>query len=135
MKISVITVNLNNRFGLEQTIKSVIAQNLDTLEHIVIDGKSTDGSLDVLKAYSNVKTFWLSEKDTGIYNAMNKGINIATGDYVLFLNSGDTFSGDTIIKQAITLINNEDLIYGNIIYNDLNKSWVKTFPASSCYLH
>lgn len=89
-KLSIITVNLNDYKGLEKTLKSVWEnQSFSDFEHIVIDGASTDGSVDVIKRYANKLAYWVSEPDSGIYNAMNKGILKAKGDYLLFLNGRD----------------------------------------------
>lgn len=98
-KISIITVNRNNAEGLERTIKSVIKQTYTNYEFIIIDGASTDNSVDIIKQYSSYTTFWISEKDTGIFNAMNKGISRSTGDYCYFLNSADIFANDNVLKD------------------------------------
>ena len=90
-QITVITINYNNRDGLRKTIDSVVNQTHNDYEYIIIDGGSTDGSLDVIKLYSNRIDYWKSEPDRGIYNAMNKGIDVARGEYCIFLNSGDYF--------------------------------------------
>jgi len=89
MHLSIITINKNNTIGLEKTIQSVITQTFKDFEYIVIDGNSTDESVEIIKKHCNGINYWISEADTGIYNAMNKGIKKATGDYLLFLNSGD----------------------------------------------
>lgn len=89
MKLSIITINYNNREGLRKTIESVVAQTTREFEYIVIDGGSTDGSVDVIKEFSDYIDYWVSEPDKGIYNAMNKGVKVAHGDYCQFLNSGD----------------------------------------------
>ena len=89
MKLSIITINLNNREGLQKTIESVLKQAFKDFEYIVIDGGSTDGSRELIERYSDRFSYWVSEPDSGVYNAMNKGIRKAKGDYVLFLNSGD----------------------------------------------
>ncbi|MDR2910496.1 MAG: glycosyltransferase [Bacteroidales bacterium] len=89
MKLSIITINLNNVAGLQKTIESVVKQTFTDYEYIVIDGGSTDGSADIIKQHANKITYWVSEPDKGIYNAMNKGIRVAKGEYCLFLNSGD----------------------------------------------
>lgn len=98
-KISVITVNYNNRNGLEKTIRSVALQTYPNIEYIVIDGGSEDGSAEAI--YDNAKniTYYCSEKDNGTYDAMNKGIHKATGDYVLFLNSGDMFCNKDVLQN------------------------------------
>jgi len=84
VKISVITVVLNGVTTIEQTIRSVLTQDYANLEYIIIDGGSTDGTLDIVKKYDSSLSFWVSEKDRGIYSAMNKGLQHATGEYVAF---------------------------------------------------
>jgi glycosyltransferase involved in cell wall biosynthesis len=114
MKLSVITVNLNNKAGLKNTIKSVIAQKYTDYEYIIIDGGSTDGSVDVIREYAGKIRYWVSEPDKGIYNAMNKGILQARGEYLQFLNSGDwLFDKNTycsVFDQAVKT----DIFYGNV---------------------
>lgn len=88
-KLSIITVNLNNAEGLYKTIESVVNQTFTDYEYIIIDGGSTDGSINVIKKYIDKITYWISEPDSGIYYAMNKGIQVANGEYIYFLNSGD----------------------------------------------
>ena len=112
MKLSIITINFNNASGLKQTLDSVAAQTYRNFEHIIVDGASTDGSVDVIRVYestlasslspfaSNLK--WISEKDTGIYNAMNKGIKMATGEYLLFLNSGDYLINENVLENVFS---------------------------------
>ena len=120
MKISVITINLNNRVGLINTIESVINQSFfDKVEYIIIDGGSTDGSRTVIEKYRNKLSYWVSEKDGGIYNAMNKAIDAATGDYTIFLNSGDYFhSRDAIGKMYGYL--DSDIVYGDLCIHQGN---------------
>ena len=113
MKLSIITINLNNKTGLEKTIQSVIGQTYREFEYIVIDGGSNDGSVDIIKKYEEKVTSWVSEKDNGIYNAMNKGILKANGEYCLFINSGDTFIKPTVLDEMLSYINGEDILYGN----------------------
>lgn len=98
-KISIITVNRNNASGLEKTIKSVLAQTYHFYEFFIIDGASTDNSIDIIKKYADKITYWVSEKDTGIFNAMNKGIIKSSGDYCYFLNSGDAFVSEYVLKH------------------------------------
>ena len=113
MTISVITINLNNRDGLRRTIQSVINQTrFDLVEYIIIDGGSTDGSVDVIREFQDSISKWVSEKDNGIYNAMNKGIDMISGDYALFLNSGDYFFSHQIIEQVIDKLDS-DIVYGD----------------------
>ena len=91
--ISIITINYNNKSGLSRTIESVINQTYSNIQYIIIDGASTDGSKKIIKKYEHHISYWISEPDSGIYNAMNKGVDKAVGDYLLFLNSGDYLHG------------------------------------------
>ncbi len=100
MKLSIITINLNNKEGLEKTIKSVVSQTFKDYEFIIIDGISTDGSVDLIKEYSDKITYWVSEKDNGIYNAQNKGLKQAKGEYLYFLNSGDALYESTTLEKV-----------------------------------
>ncbi len=127
VKISVITVNLNNRAGLERTIASVRSQSLPA-EFIVVDGGSTDGSTDLIKQASPDK--WVSEKDKGIYDAMNKGIDLSTGDYLLFLNSGDTFFSKEVIAGFSKAATGRKIIYGNSEIIDKGKRSLLVPPSS-----
>lgn len=114
MKLSIITVNLNNKSGLQKTIDSVISQTYKDFEWIIIDGGSTDGSKELIEQYSQYITYWISEPDKGIYNAMNKGIISANSEYLLFLNSGDWLINTNIIEQAFPFMNNADFVYGSL---------------------
>ncbi|MGM9692686.1 MAG: glycosyltransferase family 2 protein [Alloprevotella sp.] len=127
MKISVITINYNNRDGLDRTIQSVLSQSARDYEYIVIDGASTDGSIDVIKHYAGRIDKWVSEPDTGIYNAMNKGIARAEGDYCLFMNSGDTFHGADILLRVIPLLQGGDFYSGDLCFM-FKKPQVKRAP-------
>jgi glycosyltransferase involved in cell wall biosynthesis len=115
MKLSIITINYNNQFGLEKTIKSVIGQTFDDYEYIIIDGGSTDGSVDVIKNYASKINYWVSEKDNGIYHAMNKGIKVATGDYCLFMNSSDVIYRPDTLEEVFRQNICEDVVYGNLV--------------------
>jgi len=121
MKLSIITINLNNVEGLRKTIESVISQTFIDFEYILIDGGSTDGSVDIIKEYADKITYWVSEPDKGIYNAMNKGIRQATRDYCLFLNSGDGLLHENVLKELSAILFDEDIVYGNVILH-LNKN-------------
>lgn len=116
MKLSIITINLNNASGLQKTIGSVVSQTFTDFEYIVIDGGSTDGSVDVIREYSDKITFWVSERDKGIYNAMNKGIEKANGEYCLFLNSGDWLVDDNVVYDFIDAAFKEAFVAGNMIF-------------------
>lgn len=110
--VSVITIVYNNVRDIEYTIKSVLEQTYKNIEYIIVDGASTDGTLDVIKTYKDRISKVISEKDNGIYDAMNKGLMAATGDYVLFLNSGDELFDLNTIQQIVEKGNNADIIYG-----------------------
>lgn len=122
MFLSIITINRNNAEGLKKTLESVASQTCRDFEHIIIDGASTDGSVDVIKEYvaspsgKNV-SYWISEPDSGIYNAMNKGIRKASGDYIALLNSGDWYEPDTCrIISEIAVKSQNDVYYGLLRY-------------------
>jgi glycosyltransferase involved in cell wall biosynthesis len=157
LKLSIITINLNNASGLLKTIESVISQTSHDFEYIIIDGGSNDGSVEFIKSYTSIPpgiykakdkveeninaetfasspiytttqitlcslalspvpiTYWVSEPDSGIYNAMNKGIRIAKGKYCQFLNSGDWLANSTITEQMLASIPNCSVYYGNMI--------------------
>lgn len=118
MKNSIITINFNNKAGLQKTIDSVITQTFKDYEWIIIDGGSTDGSKELIEKYANHITYWVSEPDKGIYNAMNKGILQAKGEYFLFLNSGDCLYDIFTLERFNQRENTEDVIYGNAIVVD-----------------
>lgn len=100
LKLSIITINLNNIDGLQKTMQSVVSQTFQDMEWIVIDGASNDGSRELIEKNTDRISHWISEKDDGIYQAMNKGIRLAKGEYLLFLNSGDFLTENTIIEQV-----------------------------------
>lgn len=111
-KVSIITVVYNNVRGIEYTIRSVMKQTYAELEYIIVDGLSTDGTLDVIDRYREEISILISEKDGGIYDAMNKGLAAATGDYVLFLNSGDELYEDMTLEKVFSSAENADIYYG-----------------------
>ena len=111
--ISIVTINLNNKNGLRKTIESVVNQTyFDKIEYIIIDGGSTDGSVDVIKEYEDKISYWVSEPDSGIFNAMNKGVDVSNGEYSLYLNSGDYFNSYDIIEKVYDELD-KDIVYGN----------------------
>ena len=115
---SVITVTYNAEKTLERTIKSVQEQTYAHIEHIIVDGKSNDGTVDLIKQYQNEKTHWRSEKDSGIYDAMNKATEMAKGEYICYLNAGDAFYEKETIEKIITAAQNNDLpdiLYGETV--------------------
>lgn len=128
-KLSIITVNYNNFRGLQKTVESVVSQTWQEFDYIVIDGGSTDGSATYLESQKDKITYWVSEPDTGIYNAMNKGIAKATGEYLLFLNSGDHFYTTTILAESHSHLKDFDLIYFDIIHVSKTFSKVVTYPS------
>ena len=128
MKLSIITINLNNAQGLRKTIESVVSQTFTNFEYIVIDGNSTDGSVDIIKQYADKITYWISEPDTGIYNAMNKGILKAQGEYCLFLNSGDSLVDNSVLEKVFAIPFFEDIVYGNVNLIGENIRIAKKYP-------
>ena len=112
MKLSIITINLNNKVGLQKTIDSVIAQTYKNFEWIIIDGGSTDGSKELIEKNAKFISYWVSELDKGIFHAMNKGIRISHGDYLLFLNSGDFLYSPSVLLSAVVQLQGADLYIG-----------------------
>ncbi len=112
---SIITINFNNADGLQQTMESVFAQSLTDYEYIIIDGGSTDESVDKILANKDRFAYYVSEKDAGIYDAMNKGIAVAKGDYCLFLNSGDYFYNAQVLEYVLSTNPTTDIVYGDIM--------------------
>lgn len=118
MKISIITINYNNYLGLKKTMQSVFDQSWKDYEYIIIDGGSTDGSKELIELNSNKINTWLCEPDNGIYQAMNKGIELAKGDYLLFLNSGDKLFDNDILNQIKDNSAEFDILYGDLMFSD-----------------
>ncbi|TDE14843.1 glycosyltransferase family 2 protein [Dyadobacter psychrotolerans] len=114
MKLTIITVNLNNRDGLKKTITSVLGQSFQDFEYIIVDGGSTDGSVEVIKEQQTGCCRWVSEADKGIYHAMNKGIKMANSEYLLFLNSGDFLLDQHTLSQAAGQLDGVEIVYGNL---------------------
>lgn len=126
LSLSIITINLNNLQGLKKTLDSVLTQSVKFFEHIIIDGGSIDGSYDAIKQYSNSAPYsviWISEKDNGIYNAMNKGIKMANGEYIQILNSGDCLANEAVVEKLLKELKSQNkgklesiaILYGNMI--------------------
>jgi glycosyltransferase involved in cell wall biosynthesis len=120
MKLSIITINWNNAVGLEKTMRSVAAQTFKEFEYIVIDGASTDGSVEVIKSleseFAHLK--WVSEPDAGIYNAMNKGLRMASGEYIQILNSADCLAGPEVTERMLEEVEKQgcpSILYGNMV--------------------
>lgn len=128
LKVSIITVVFNNIQGIEKTILSVLSQKNKEWEYIVIDGNSTDGTVDIIKKYAHKIDYWISEPDKGIYEAMNKGIRKASGKYVMFLNSGDDFADDDTVNKILNSAEDYDIVYNDLNIVMKNKSFIKKYP-------
>lgn len=115
-KLSIITINKDNKEGLQKTILSILNQDYKNFEYIIIDGGSDDGSKEVIEKYSDRITYYISEPDKGIYNAMNKGILKANGNYLLFINSGDWLAGDDVLSRVFSINRTSDILYGHFNY-------------------
>lgn len=128
-KISVITVNYNDSAGLAKTIASVTGQVFKNFEFLIIDGGSTDGSKELIEAHQDKIDYWVSEKDSGIFNAMNKGIRAAKGEFVIFMNGGDCFYDNSVLENiAHDLTAAYDIYYGNNYKVTPSSSRLKTYP-------
>lgn len=130
--ISVITICKNEEATIERTIRSVGRQSFPHIEHVIIDGQSTDGTLDVIKRYEQCRL--ISEPDAGIYDAMNKGVQAAEGDFLLFINAGDYLIHDRVLEKCVSLISTApetiDIFFGNIFfYNAIDGSGWMWRPA------
>lgn len=123
MKISIITATWNSASTISDTVVSILNQTYQNFEHIIVDGESTDNTLDIVRSYEpqyKGRLKYISEKDKGIYDAMNKGIQMATGDVIGILNSDDFYSSSDILKEIIDNIDDVDAIYGDVHYVDRN---------------
>ncbi|NGP75942.1 glycosyltransferase [Balneolaceae bacterium YR4-1] len=129
-KLSIITINLNNVDGLKKTIESVLNQTFSDFEYIIIDGASEDGSLETIKQFSDRISYWVSEPDKGIYNAMNKGIKKAKGEYIIFMNSGDYFNNSKILERIFSIERKADFIIGEIEMFMENKNLKTNTPQN-----
>lgn len=120
-RVTVITVCYNSALLIAKTIQSVLAQQYEHLEYIIVDGGSTDGTTEIIRRYESHITRWTSKPDQGIYDAMNKGVAIATGEWCIFLNAGDTFASDNILNRVFRTQHEADVIYGAVIKNGVVK--------------
>ena len=122
MILSIITINRNNAKGLEKTIQSVVNQSTKEFEYVVVDGASSDESVDVIKKYaSQHQIVWVSERDNGIYNGMNKGIRMSSGEYIMILNSGDCLADNQVVERLLESIKTDN--YPSIYYGNIIKIW------------
>lgn len=124
MKVSIITVCFNSAETIEDTIKSVLSQDYKDIEYIVVDGGSTDATLEILTKYQSQISKCISEPDDGIYGAMNKGIRLSTGDIVATLNGDDVYADESIVGQMVGFVQNNglDAMYGDLVYINPNNS-------------
>lgn len=123
--VSIITVCYNSVETIEKTVNSVLHQTYPNIEYIIVDGGSTDGTVDVISRYSDKITYWISEPDKGIYDAMNKGLLKATGKWVNFLNSGDWYCSNNVISKISPFLNDEsDIVYGDVYFVQTNYMFI-----------
>lgn len=134
-KLSIITINYNNANGLEKTMNSVIDQTWVDYEFIIIDGGSSDASIDLIKKNAEKITYWCSEKDNGIYDAQNKGIDIAKGDYCLFLNSGDHLFNNAVLQKVFSNNLTADIIGCDMVFDYGTKQIEKQQPNSISFFY
>ena len=136
MKISIITVVYNNKDTIANAIDSVLSQTFKNIEYIIVDGKSTDGTLEIINQYGSNINKIVSEKDDGIYDAMNKGLKLATGDVIGILNSDDIYANNNILNEVIIHFSNDldlDILYGDLVYvkNDNINKIVRTWTSKA----
>lgn len=127
--ITIITINLNNLHGLRKTVESVFLQDYTNIEYLIIDGASKDGSVNFIESNKHKFDYWVSESDDGIYDAMNKGIIQAKGEYLLFLNSGDILYSSDAISKLIGDNIFEDLVYGKLGVYKNSSLEIIAFPS------
>lgn len=142
-KITIVTITYNSERYLEQTITSVIEQTYTNREYIIVDGGSTDGTLDIIKKYESEIDNWISEPDNGIADAMNKGIDLATGDYILFLHSDDYLVNSSVLERASEYLGDRfDIFFFQVLHDiteqdqvSSNRSlgWLTNFKMGSCH--
>jgi glycosyltransferase involved in cell wall biosynthesis len=126
--ITVVTVVRNGEKTLEETILSVINQTYQNVEYIIVDGTSTDGTLDIIRKYEERIDYWMSEPDAGIYDAMNKSLELAHGEWILFMGSDDVFYSNTVLNVCCSFLN-YNIYYGNVIFKDKNKIYPKKIKS------
>lgn len=129
IRLTIITINYNNKEGLAKTFESINNQTWSDFEYIVIDGGSSDGGKELIEKNPKV-SYWVSEKDSGVYNAMNKGIRKASGDYIIFMNSGDFFYDNNVLEKIQKQLNSDiDILYGDSVYfNDTGYRRIEVPP-------
>ena len=135
MKISIITINYNNLEGLKKTVESSKNQTYQDFEYIVIDGGSTDGSAKYLEENKKLFNYYVSEPDKGVYHAMNKGINKASGEYLIFLNSGDHFYNKKVLQKNEKYLSEYDIVYFNQYVIGKTKKFIKEYPETLSFAY
>ena len=136
MKVSMITVCFNSKDIIEEAIKSVLSQSYKNIEYIIVDGGSTDGTVDAIKKYDKYISKWISEPDNGIYDAMNKGLKLATGNIIGFLNADDFYADNGAIESVVNTIKEKDVdcLWGDLVYvNRENTNKIIRYWKSSEY--
>jgi glycosyltransferase involved in cell wall biosynthesis len=133
MKISIITITYNSQETIKKTIESVLSQSYSNIEYIIVDGKSTDKTIHIIKTYYNRISKFISEKDEGLYFALNKGIRIASGDVIGFLHSDDFFEDNNVISNIVNVFNKSksDGVYGNLFYVNKNNKVIRKWVSNS----
>jgi glycosyltransferase involved in cell wall biosynthesis len=142
MKVSIITISYNSVSTIEDTIKSLINQDYAQIEYIIIDGCSGDGTVEIINRYKSNIDYFISEKDKGIYDAMNKGLNIATGDIIGILNSDDVYPNNQIISKVVEIFSktSSDAVYGDLVYvkiddlNSITRRWISGHYKEGMFL-
>lgn len=130
IKISVVTVCYNEKNTIRETVESVLGQKYDDYEYIIMDGASTDGTLDIIKEYAdNPKLKYISEPDAGLFNAMNKSLTFVSGQYVIFMNSGDLFYDESVLSDAAPLLEG-DIVYGDVLRRTRSGEYVQKYKGT-----
>jgi len=129
--VSIVTVVYNGESFLEETIKNVLSQTYPNIEYIIIDGGSTDRTIDIIKKYDREIFYWVSEKDTGMYNALNKGFCVASGKILTYLNSDDLYADNDVIENVVRFFKKTqaDLVFGNTAYIDQYQNYLYSYKA------
>ena len=133
MKLSIVTINLNNVEGLKRTIDSIVSQTYSNYEWIIIDGGSIDGSTDLIEQNKQHLSYWCSEPDKGIYNALNKGIAYANGEYISFMNSGDVYASENILQEVFLQDHKGGILYGDWIIEYKTKEVRMSFSVDKLF--
>jgi len=134
-KLSIITVNFNNFIGLKKTIDSVFNQTFSDYEYIIIDGGSIDGGKEYIQKHASNFVYWVCEKDNGVYDAMNKGIKHAKGDYLLFLNSGDYLTDNNALNKVFSIHSSKDIIYCDLFWEKDGQLIYQPYPDVLSFEH